>query len=60
MITLYRRIRIWMFKTKWELALWQFINQQMMELIKNPEKIEEKFMPYLSKLIHDTANKAND
>ena len=49
-----------MFKTKWELALWQFINQQLMELIKNPEKIEEKFMPYLSKLIHDTANKVND
>ena len=42
MITLYRKIKLWTLKTKWELALWQFLDKQIMELIKDPEKLEKK------------------
>lgn len=59
MITLYRKIKLWALKTKWELALWQFLDKQIMELIKEPEKLENKFMPYLTELIHK-ANKADN
>ena len=58
MITLYRKIKLWMLKTKWELALWQFLDKQIMELIKDPDKLEQKFMPYLTELIHKE-NKTN-
>ena len=52
MITLYRKIKLWTLKTKWELALWQFLDKQIMELIKEPERLAEKFMPYLAELIY--------
>lgn len=57
MITLYRKIKLWTLKTKWELALWQFLDKQIMELIADPEKLEKKFVPYLAKLIHKTSDK---
>lgn len=43
---------------KWKLAIWQFIDRQTMELIKNPEEFEKKFMDSLAKLIHES-NKNN-
>lgn len=53
MITLFRMIRLWQLKTKWRLAIWQFIEKQAMELIKNPDELEKKFMDSLAKLIHE-------
>lgn len=35
MITLFRMFRCWQLRTKWRLALWQFIDQQAMELINH-------------------------
>lgn len=58
MITLFRSIRLWQLRTKWQLAIWQFIDKQAIELIKNPENLEKKFMDSFAKLIHETNNKA--
>ena len=59
MITLLRSIRLWQLKTKWQLAFWQFVDKQAMDLIKNPEELEKKFMDSIAKLIHETnMNKA--
>lgn len=54
MITLLRTIRCWQIRTKWRLAIWQYIDKQAMELIKNPEEIQKKFVDSLAKLIHET------
>lgn len=54
MITLFRMVRYWQLRTKWKLAMWQFIDQQAMEFINNPEKIEKKFVDSLAKLIHES------
>lgn len=54
MVTLFRMIRYWQLKTKWRLTMWQFIDQQAMEFIKNPEEIEKKFVDSLAKLIHES------
>ena len=53
MITLYRALKLWQLHTKWELALWQFIDQQAKELLKNPEEIEKKFVSALAEIIHN-------
>lgn len=53
MITLFRMVRLWQLKTKWQLAFWQFVNKQAMELNKNPEELEEKFVDSFAKLIHE-------
>ena len=53
MITLFRWILLKQKKIKWELALWQFINQQAKELLKNPEEIEKKFVSALAEIIHN-------
>lgn len=58
MITLFRIIRLWQIRTKWRLAIWQFIDKQSMELIKNPEEFEKKFVDSLAKLIHESNNKS--
>lgn len=50
MITLFRMVRLWQLRTKWKLAIWQFIDRQAMELIKNPEEFEKKFMDSLAKI----------
>ena len=42
MITLFRMIR-----------LWQFIDKQANELLKNPEEIEKKFVSALAEIIHN-------
>ena len=53
MITLFRMIRLWQLRTKYRLALWQFIDQQAKELLKNPEEIEKKFVSALAEIIHN-------
>lgn len=47
MITLFRMIRLWQLRTKWRLAFWQEFNKQATTLMKNPEEIEKKILPYL-------------
>ena len=53
MITLFRSIRLWQLRTKWRLAVWQFIDKQAKELLKNPEEIEKKFVSALAEIIHN-------
>ena len=57
MITLFRAIRLWQLRTKWRLALWQFVEQQTKELLKNPEEIEKKFVSALAEIIHNENSK---
>ena len=52
MITLFRWILLKQKKIKWEIALWQFIDQQAKELLKNPEEIEKKLVSALADIIH--------
>ena len=53
MITLFRMIRLWQLKTKWHLAMYQFIDKQATEFLKNPEEIEKKFVSALAEIIHN-------
>ena len=53
MITLFRMIRLWQLRTKWRLAVWQFIDKQAKELLKNPEEFEKKFVSALAEIIHN-------
>lgn len=53
MITLFRMIRLWQLKTKWNLAIYQFIDKQTTELLKNPEEIEKKFVSSIAEIIHN-------
>ena len=53
MITLIRAIRLLQLKIKWRLALWQFVDKQAKELLKNPEEIEKKFVSALAEIIHN-------
>ena len=57
MITLFRWILLKQKKIKWELALWQFVDKQAKELLKNPEEIEKKFVSALAEIIHDENSK---
>ena len=57
MITLFRWILLKQKKIKWELALWQFIDKQATELLKNPGEIENKFVSALAEIIHNKNNK---
>ena len=57
MITLFRAIRLWQLRTKYRLALWQFIDKQASELLKNPEEFEKKFVSALAEIIHNENHK---
>ena len=57
MITLFRAIRLWQLRTKWRLAVWQFVDQQAKELLKNPEEIEKKIVSALAEIIHNEEKK---
>ena len=57
MITLFRAIRLWQLRTKYRLALWQFVDQQAKELLKNSEEIEKKFVSALAEIIHNEEKK---
>ena len=59
MITLFRWILLKQKKIKWELALWQFVDKQAKELLKNPEEIEKKFVSALAEIIHNDNPKKN-
>lgn len=54
MITLIRLAILKYKKVKWELALWQFLDKELTTIVKNPETIEKKIMPYLAQLIHSS------
>ena len=57
MITL---VRWYIMKTKeikYRLALWQFIDKQTSELLKNPEEFEKKFISALAEIIHNEEKK---
>lgn len=54
MITLFRWFILQTKKVKWELALWQFLDKELTILMKNPEEIEKKLMPYLAELVHNS------
>ena len=53
MITLFRAIRLWQLRTKWRLAMYQLIDKQASELLKNPEEIEKKIVSALAEIIHN-------
>ncbi len=55
MITLFRWILLKHKEIKWKLAFWQFADKQLMKLIKHPEEIEKKIMPYLAEIISKSA-----
>ena len=57
MITLFRWILLKQKKIKWELALWQLIDKQASELLKNPEEIEKKIVSALAEIIHNEGKK---
>ena len=59
MITLFRMIRLWQLKIKWKLAVLQFIDKNVEQLIKNPEEIEKKFVSAFAELLNNT-NKENN
>ena len=53
MITLFRWILLKQKKIKWELALWQLVDKQASELLKNPEEIEKKIVSALAEIINN-------
>lgn len=59
MITLFRWFLYKAKEVKWKLVFWQFADKQLMELIKNPEELEKKFIAEIAKLIHEN-NKLNE
>ncbi len=60
MITLFRKIRLFQLRTKWQLAMWQFVDKQLMEIVKNPKEIEKRIMPYLAEMISKSNNKTEN
>lgn len=57
MITLFRWIRLKQLEIKWKFAVMYELDKQLMTIIKNPETIEKKIMPYLAEIIHSEVNK---
>ena len=56
MITLFRMMVVKYIKTRWECAFWMEFNKQANELVKHPENIEKKILPYLAEIIHASTN----
>lgn len=54
MITLIRWIRLKQLTIKWKLAIMHELDKQLMTIIKNPETIEKKILPYLAEVIHSS------
>ena len=52
MITLLRMIRLWQLKVKWQLAIMQELDKQLMTIVKNPEVIEKKLLPFIVETVH--------
>lgn len=55
MVTLYRMLKTWQIRIKWRLALWQYIDQQATEIIRNPHEFEKKLVSYIAKSIHNAS-----
>lgn len=53
MITLFRLIRLWQLKTKWRLALWQYLDQQTMELLRHPEELEQRIVSGIARMMQE-------
>ena len=60
MITLFRWILLKQKEIKWKLAFYQFLDKQLIGIIKDPESIEKKVLPYLAEIIHSTAQNATE
>lgn len=60
MITLLRYLLYKQKEIKWKLSLWQFIDGQLTDLLRNPEEIEKKIMPYLAELIHNNSQNTEE
>jgi hypothetical protein len=43
------------YEAKWKCAFWYEFNKQANELMKHPENIEKKILPYLANLVHESA-----
>ena len=54
MITLYRMFKLWQLRTKWKLAFYQFLDQQL----KNPEELQQKLAHEIAELVHKS-NESN-
>lgn len=60
MITLFRMIRFWQLKMKWKLSFIQIFDKIAMEIIKDPEEFEKKFVSAIAEIIHnENLSKAN-
>ena len=57
MITLLRWYLYKAKEIKWKCALWQYADKQLTTLVKNPEEIEKKILPFLVQIIHDESIK---
>ncbi len=60
MITLFRWVLLKQKEIKYKLAFWQFVDKQLMEIVKNPKEIEKKIMPYLAEMISKSNNKTEN
>lgn len=54
MITLFRWYLYKAKLIKWKLAIMQEFDRHAMKIIKEPEEIEKKILPYLAQIIHDS------
>lgn len=52
MITLIRLMILKYKKVKWELAVWQLLDKELMNIVKNPEIIEKKLLPFIAETVH--------
>lgn len=52
MITLFRWIRLKQLEIKWKFAVMHELDKQLMTIVKNPEIIEKKLLPYIAEVIH--------
>lgn len=54
MITLFRWVLLKQKEIKFKLAFYQLIDRYVTTMIKNPEELEQKILPYLAEIIHKT------
>lgn len=55
MITLIRWLKLQQLRVKWELSLYQFLD----EILKDPDEFKKQFVQALAQIIHNENNKAN-
>lgn len=59
MITLFRWYLYKAKLIKWKLAIMQEFDRHAMKIIKEPDYIEKKILPYIAELIHQESSKEN-